>query len=88
MDSSQNPNLGEAASLFLANLPAEEKGTSQQEIYKFVRWYGWERPLAGLTAPEIASYAEHLSLSDIDYIKNTLRFCKIFAFFIDIYFSI
>ena len=70
MDSSQNPSLGEAASLFLANLPAEEKGTSQQEIYKFVRWYGWERPLAGLAAPEVASYAERLSLSDTDYIKK------------------
>lgn len=70
MDSSQNPSLGEAASLFLASLPAEEKGTSQQELYKFVRWYGWERPLAGLTAPEVASYAERLSLSDTDYIKK------------------
>ena len=70
MDSSQNPSLGEVASLFLANLPAEEKGTSQQEVYKFVRWYGWGRPLAGLTAPEVASYAERLSLSDTDYIKK------------------
>ncbi len=67
---SQNPSLGEAAGRFLANLPPEEKGRSQQEVYKFVRWYGWERPLAGLTAPEIANYAEQLSLSDIDYIKK------------------
>jgi len=62
--------LGEAATRFLAGLPDEEKGVSQQEVYRFVRWYGWERALAELTAPEVASYAEHLSLSDTDYTKK------------------
>ena len=67
---SQNLILGEAASRFLANLPPEERGMSQQEIYKFIRWYGGERPFAGLTAPEVANYAEQLSLSDTDYIRK------------------
>jgi len=66
----QNLSLGEAASRFLVNLSPEERKTSQQEIYKFVRWYGWERHLAGLTAPEVANYADRLSLSDIDYAKK------------------
>jgi len=64
---SQSPSLGEAASRFLVSLPPEEREASQQEIYKFIRWYGWERPFAGLTAPEVANYAEQLSLSDTDY---------------------
>ena len=68
--SNQNPSLSEAASRFLANLPAEEREISQQAVYRFVRWYGWERPFAGLTAPEVANYAERLSLSDTDYIKK------------------
>jgi len=67
---SQNLNLDEAASRFLANLSSEEGKASQQEVYKFVRWYGGERPLAGLTAQEVANYAERLSLSDTDYIKK------------------
>jgi len=67
---SQSPSLGEAASRFLANLSPEERGMSQQEIYKFIRWYGGERPLAGLTAPEVANYAEQLSLSDTDYLRK------------------
>jgi len=67
---SQNPSLGEAATRFLASLPPGEEVTSQQEVYRFVRWYGWERVLAELTAPEVASYVEHLSLSDTDYIKK------------------
>lgn len=60
-------SLSEAATRFLANLSPENRGLSQQEVYRFVRWYGWERPVAGLTAPEVARYAEQLSRSDTDY---------------------
>ncbi len=67
---SQTLSLGEAARRFLTGLPVKERGISQQEVYRFVRWYGWEQPLAGLTAPEVANYAERLSLSDTDYIKK------------------
>ncbi len=67
---SQNISLGEAASRFLADSPPEERGSSQQEIYQFIRWFGWERPFAGLTAAEVANYAERLSLSDTDYIRK------------------
>lgn len=66
----QGLSLGEAASRFLAKLPPEEKRASQQEVYRFVRWFGWERSLAGLKAPEVANYAEQLSLSDTDYLKK------------------
>jgi transcription elongation factor GreA len=71
MDSSrQNPSLGEAASSFLASLPAKQGTTSQQAIYEFVRWYGWERLFSGLSAHEVANYAEHLSLSQANYLSN------------------
>ena len=71
MDSSkQNPNLGEAASRFLVNFPHGKTDISQQAIYQFVRWFGRERPLAGLTAPEIANYAQRISSSDTDYSKK------------------
>lgn len=67
---SQSLSLGEIASRFLASLSPGEREISQQEVYRFVRWYGWERPLVELTAPAIANYAERLSLSDTDYIKK------------------
>jgi transcription elongation factor GreA len=67
---SRNPSLGEAATRFLAKLSPQERETSQPEVYKFVRWYGWERPFARLAPPEVASYAEQLSLSDTDYAKK------------------
>jgi len=63
-------SLSEAATRFLANLSPENRGINQQEVYRFVRWYGWERPVAGLTAPEVARYAEQLSRSDTDYNKK------------------
>ncbi len=70
MDSSQSPSLGEAASSYLASLPPEKGETSQQAVYGFVRWCGWGRSLAKLTAPEVANYAERLSLSQVNYLNN------------------
>ena len=67
---SQNPDLAEAASTFLAGLSAEERGASQKEVYSFIRWFGRERGIAGLTAAEVGNYAEHLSLSDTDYMRK------------------
>ncbi len=64
---SQDLSLGETASRFLADLSPGERGASQQEIYKFVRWFGVGRPFAGLTAAEVGNYAKGLSLSDTDY---------------------
>ena len=66
----KNLSLGAVASCFLASLTPEAKGASQQEIYKFVRWFGGGRPFVGLNAAEIANYAEQLSFSDTDYIRK------------------
>jgi transcription elongation factor GreA len=63
-------NLGEAARQFLATLPTEARGGSQQEIYRFVRWYGWEQTFNGLNPAAVANYAEQLSQSDADYLKK------------------
>ena len=67
MDTSQRLTLNESATHFLVSLSPEERQASQSEVYKFVRWYGGKKPFAELTAPDIANYAERLSLSDTDY---------------------
>ena len=69
-DESQNINLGEAADRFLLTLPVEERSASRQEIYKFVRWFGAEHALSGLTGAEVAKYAEHFSVSDAGYAEK------------------
>ncbi|UCB43214.1 MAG: transcription elongation factor GreA [Dehalococcoidales bacterium] len=67
MTSGSEISLGEAARRFLADLPAETRSSSQQEIYRFVRWYGWEQTFTGLVPAGVANYAEQLSQSDADY---------------------
>ncbi len=70
MTGTSGVNLGEAARQFLATLPTEAMGGSQQEIYRFVRWYGWEQTFSGLNPAAVANYAEQLSQSDADYLKK------------------
>lgn len=69
--------LDEAASVFLGTLSEDEKETIQQEVFKFVRWYGGNHLFHELTAPEIANYAERLSGSDTDYGRK-LEFIRAF----------
>ncbi|MFC1862012.1 GreA/GreB family elongation factor [Chloroflexota bacterium] len=76
---SQELILSEAASRFLAGLSPEERVASQHEVYKFIRWFGGERPFAGLTAAGLEKYAEQLSLSDTDYL---VKFGLIRAFLV------
>ena len=64
---SRSPGLSEAVAQYLAKLPVKERETCQPEVYKFARWYGWERPFSELAPPHVASYAEQLSVSDTDY---------------------
>ncbi len=65
-----NMNLSDAASHYLATLPAVEAVAGRQVILQFVRWFGRERPVDGLTAHEIANYAQSLSSSATDYGKK------------------
>ena len=80
-DSSRSDtNLGQAATQFLLTLSSEDRLKAQQEIYKFVRWYGEKRPLSGLTIPEVANYAEQITSSTTEVadklgiIKNFLAY--------------
>ena len=73
----QSPSLAEAASSYLAGLPPEDRGASQQEIYKFIRWFGRESTFNELTAAEIGNYANRLSISDTDYTRK-LEFIRKF----------
>ena len=71
MDSrNQEISLSEAAGIFLAELPPEGRTPSQQEIYKFIRWFGWDRAFTELTATGVDDYTEQLSRSDTDYMKK------------------
>jgi transcription elongation factor GreA len=63
----RDPGLGEAVKLFLAKLSPKEREASQPELYRFARWFGWERLFSQLAPPHVEAYAEQLSVSDTDY---------------------
>jgi len=65
-----NLSLGELALSFLTSLPPEESKSSQQEINKFVLWYGKDRPVSQIAPREIASYAEWVASSTGDANKK------------------
>ncbi len=65
-----NYSLGQVATQFILTLPSEEKLRAQQEVYKFVRWYGEKRPLIGLTIPEVANYAEQITFSTTEVVEK------------------
>ena len=67
---SSNYSLGEAATQFLLTLSSEERLRAQQEVYKFVRWYGEKRPLSGLAIPEVANYAEQITSSTTEVVEK------------------
>ncbi|MFC1967412.1 GreA/GreB family elongation factor [Chloroflexota bacterium] len=66
----QIPSVDGAAGLYFAQLAPDEKEKCQQEVRRFTRWFGGDRALAKIIAPEVANYAERLSLSDTDYAKK------------------
>lgn len=55
--------LGEAAAQYIISIPQDKKPKAQQEIFKFIRWYGEGRLCNALTVPEVSSYAEQITSS-------------------------
>lgn len=62
--------IDEAARRFLITMPAGQREASQQEIYRFVRWYGGGKTCQDLKPPQVASYAEQLTQTDTDNVKK------------------
>lgn len=83
MAEQQDLSLNEAVTMFLATLLPEQRQESQQELNKFVRWYGGERLISDLTAREVGDYGEAFSSSSvtdpvkkIEPVRNFLAFVK------------
>ncbi len=55
-----NYSLAQAATQFILTLPSEKRTKAQQEIYKFVRWFGETLPLSKLTIPEVENYTQQI----------------------------
>ncbi len=60
----KNLSLAEAVTHFLVTLPPGAREESQQELNKFIRWFGRERLIGELTIREVADYAERIGTSN------------------------
>jgi transcription elongation factor GreA len=69
--------VAEAAACFIESISTEERDLCQHTINHFARWFGKDRVLCELMPPEIANYAERLSISDSEY-ANKLEIIRVF----------
>lgn len=86
MAEEHNLSLDEAVTMYLATLPPEQRQESQQEVNRFVRWYGGNRLMSELTVREVGEYGEGVSKSirssvtdpakKIEPVRNFLTFAK------------
>ncbi len=53
-------DLKKLATDFFLTLPPEKRAKIQQEIHKFVRWFGETYPITKLTTPQIENYAQQI----------------------------
>lgn len=54
-------NLGDAASRYLGTLATEDSERAQQEINRFVRWFGPNRSFVEMRAPDVERYGEQVN---------------------------
>lgn len=75
-----NYTLADASTTFLISLNPERRLKAQQEVNKFIRWYGDKRLITSLTIPEISDYVDYVynSVNDpsdkLEPVKNFLDF--------------
>ncbi len=56
-------DLKKLATEFLPTLPPDKRTKAQQEIHKFMRWFGETCPVNRLTTPQIENYAQQIPVT-------------------------
>jgi transcription elongation factor GreA len=74
--SEHNPTLAEVADAFLSNVPPKERGKTQAEISKFVRWLGSSRQVKDVSPVDVASYGELITPSAVKPLKSFLSYIR------------
>jgi transcription elongation factor GreA len=71
-----NPTLAEVADAFLSHLPPEERGKTQAEVSKFVRWLGSSRQVKDISPVDVASYGEQIIPSAAKPLRSFLSYTR------------
>jgi len=75
-DIERTSTLAEAADAFLAHLPPEERGKTQAEVLKFVRWLGSSRRVQEVSPVDVASYGEQITPSAAKPLRSFLTYIR------------
>ncbi len=60
-------SLEEAAGRYLGKLPENDRSFAQNQLRLFMRWFGKDHPVSGLTGSEVNNFAERLAQTDRDF---------------------
>lgn len=66
MDMAEELTLSEAIASYLRSVKPEERAAAAQELNRFARWYGSDRPLRRITPADLERYQEQLGSSSGD----------------------
>ncbi|MDP2727548.1 MAG: transcription elongation factor GreA [Dehalococcoidia bacterium] len=72
--------LSEATRLFISQMSEEERPTYQQELGRFLRWYGRDRRLQEVTPPQVDDYIQETQKAGGDYQSRLLPLRSFLAF--------
>jgi transcription elongation factor GreA len=76
-NNNKGTKVAEVAACFIEGLSPEERESYQQILTHFTRWFGKNRAFCEIMPPEIANYAERLSVSDAEY-NRKLEIIRVF----------
>ena len=78
--SADDSNMTTVATEYLATLAPRERGHQQQEIMRFVRWFGPERPLGELNLRTVESYQAQVEATGADLSRRLSPLRSFFAY--------
>jgi transcription elongation factor GreA len=70
-------SLGDMATRYLSTISKAQASETHQELFKFIRWYGEDRPVISLTGQEIANYSDQFVTATTKSVQH-LNIIKLF----------
>jgi transcription elongation factor GreA len=71
-----SPTLAEVAERFLSHLSPEERGKTQAELSKFIRWLGSSKQVKDISPVDVASYGEQIIPSAAKPLRSFLSYTQ------------
>jgi transcription elongation factor GreA len=78
--SANNLSLAGVATEYLATLPQTERLEQQQEVMRFIRWYGPEAPIADMGMRTLESYLSEVEASGADSARRLMPLRSFLAY--------